>query len=139
MHALQGKEDQGNWVFEEADEADEQVSQEADKGEEADPSFIPLSPSAELVDWGSDLNDGKVYVCPFYLLCLVHNLTESCQLLKKQRCMAKTSKGHLAEDEQCLRMHQDCHSSFALSSSVNVSTSKYEHGQLYVFCGRYKE
>ena len=83
MHAPEGKEDQGDWVFEEADEADEEVGQEADKGEEADPSFEPLSPSAELLHWGSDLDDGEVCVCPSYLLCLVHNLTESRQPLRR--------------------------------------------------------
>jgi hypothetical protein len=42
-----GKEDQGDWVFE---EVDEETSQEAGEGEEADPSFTPLSPSAEPLD-----------------------------------------------------------------------------------------
>jgi hypothetical protein len=83
VQPLQGKEDQGDWVFEEADEADEEVGQEANKGEEADPSFEPLSPSAEPLDWGSDLDDGEVCVCPSYLPCLVHNLTESCQPLRR--------------------------------------------------------
>jgi hypothetical protein len=48
MHPPKGKEDQGNWVFK---EADKEASQEAGEGEEADPSFEPLSPSAELLDW----------------------------------------------------------------------------------------
>jgi hypothetical protein len=139
MHAPQGKEDQGDWVFEEADEADKETSQETGKGEEADPSFVPLSPLAEPLDWGSDFDDGEVCVCPSYLPCLVHNLTELCQLLKKRRCMAGTSKGHLVEDEQCSRMCQDRHSSFTLNSSVNVGTLKCEHGQLYAFCGRCEE
>jgi hypothetical protein len=55
MHSPKGKEDQGDWVFEEADEEADEASQEAGEGEEADPSFVPLSPSAELLDWGSDL------------------------------------------------------------------------------------
>jgi hypothetical protein len=80
MHALQGKEDQGNWVFE---EADKETGEEASKGEEADPSFEPLSPLAEPLDWGSDLDDGELCICPSSLLCQVHNLTESCQLLRK--------------------------------------------------------
>jgi hypothetical protein len=79
MHALQGKEDQGDWVFEEADEETSQTSEEG----KADPSFKPLSPSAKPLDWGSDLDDGEVCVCPSSLLCLVHNLTESHQLLKR--------------------------------------------------------
>jgi hypothetical protein len=85
-----GKEDQGDWVFE---EVDEETGQEAGEGEEADPSFTPLSPSAELLDWGSDLDDGEVCVCPSSLPCLVHNLTESHQLLRKRRCMVGTSEG----------------------------------------------
>jgi hypothetical protein len=80
MHPPKGKEDQGNWVFE---EADEEAGQEAGKGEEADPSFEPLSPSAEPLDWGSDLDDGKLCVCPSSLPCQVHNLTESRQLLRR--------------------------------------------------------
>jgi hypothetical protein len=91
MHTPQGKEDQGNWVFEEADEETGQTGEEG----EADPSFKPLSPSTKLLDWGSDLDDGKVCVCPSSLPCLVHNLTESHQLLKRQRCMARTSEGAL--------------------------------------------
>jgi len=91
MHAPQGKEDQGNWVFKEADEEAGQTGE----GEEADPSFEPLSPSTELLDWGSDLDDGKVCICPSSLPCLVHNLTESHQLLKRRRCMAGTSEGAL--------------------------------------------
>jgi len=47
MHALQGKEDQGDWVFK---EADEEAGLKASKGEEADPSFEPLSASAEPLD-----------------------------------------------------------------------------------------
>jgi len=73
MHALQGKEDQGDWVFQEVDE----ISLEASEFEEDDPSFIPLSPSTELLDWGSDFDDGEVCVCPSSLPCLVHTLTES--------------------------------------------------------------
>ncbi len=46
MHALQGKEDQGDWVFKEADE----TGQEAGEFEEDDTSFEPLSPSAEPLD-----------------------------------------------------------------------------------------
>ena len=69
-----GKEDQGDWVFE---KEDEETGKEANEGEEADPSITPLSPSAELPDWGSDIDDGEVCVCPFSLPCLVHNLTES--------------------------------------------------------------
>jgi hypothetical protein len=80
MHPPKGKEDQGNWVFE---EADEEAGQEASEGEEADPSFEPLSPSTEPLDWGSDLDDGKLCICPSSLLCQVHNLIESCQLLRK--------------------------------------------------------
>jgi hypothetical protein len=100
MHALQGKEDQGNWVFEKADKEADKAGQEASEGEEADHSFIPLSPSAELLDWESDLDNGKVCICPFYLLCLVHNLTELCQLLRKQRCMARTSKGTIRQTSE---------------------------------------
>jgi hypothetical protein len=83
MHFLKGKEDQGNWVFQEADKEADKASQEASEGEEADPSFGPLSPLAELPDWGSDLENGELCVCPSSLLCQVHNLIESCQLLKK--------------------------------------------------------
>ena len=36
-------------------------------------------------------------------------------------------------------MRQDRHSSCALNSSVNVGTSKCEHGELYIFCRRCKE
>jgi len=46
MHALQGKEDQGDWVFKKADE----TGQEAGEFEEDDTSFEPLSPSAEPLD-----------------------------------------------------------------------------------------
>jgi hypothetical protein len=139
MHSLKGKEDQGDWVFKEADEEADEASQEAGEGEEADPSFEPLSPSAEPLDWGSDLDDGKVCVCPSSLPCLVHTLTESHQPLRRLRCTAGTSKGHLALDDQCSSMHRDRHSSCALNSSVNVSTSKCEHGELYIFCRRCKE
>jgi len=83
MHSPKGKEDQGDWVFKEADEEADKASQEAGKGEEADPSFVPLSPSAELLDWGSDLDDGEVCVCPSSLPCLVHTLTESHQPLRR--------------------------------------------------------
>ena len=66
MHPLKGKEDQGDWVFKEADEeADKEADKagkEAKEGEEADPSFVPLSPSAEPLDWGSDFDDGEVCV-----------------------------------------------------------------------------
>ena len=84
MHPPKWKEDQGDWVFE---EADEEASQEASEGEEADPSFEPLSPSTEPLDWGSDLEDGELCICLSSLPCQVHNLTESCQLLRKRRCM----------------------------------------------------
>ena len=47
MHALEGKEDQGDWIFEKAD--DEEAGKTGE-GNEADPSFEPLSPSAELLD-----------------------------------------------------------------------------------------
>jgi hypothetical protein len=83
MHSPKGKEDQGDWVFEEADEEADEAGQEAGEGEEADPSFIPLSPSAEPLDWGSDLDDGEVCVCPSSLPCLVHTLTESHQPLRR--------------------------------------------------------
>jgi hypothetical protein len=148
MHPPKGKEDQGDWVFEEADE-------EAGKGEEADPSFEPLSPSTEPLDWGSDLDDGELCICPSSLPCQVHNLTESRQLLRRQRCMAEPSKGALtATSESGLRMlpklccqstmdrgnSRDCrHSCTLQSSSVNLGDSKCEHGQLYIFCGRCKE
>src|SRR6266851_3307313 len=89
MHALQGKEDQGDWVFEEADE----TSLKASKFEENDPSFVPLSLSTEPLDWGSDFNDGKVCICPSSLPCLVHTLTESHQPLRGLRCTAGTSEG----------------------------------------------
>jgi hypothetical protein len=103
MQPSKGKEDQGNWVFE---EADKEAGQEADEGEEADPSFEPLSPSAELLNWGSDLNDGELCVCSSSLLCQVHNLTESHQLLRKQRCMAETSKGTVRQtSEDSFGMH----------------------------------
>ncbi len=46
MHTLQGKEDQGDWVFEEADE----TGLEAGEFKENYPSFIPLSPSTKLLD-----------------------------------------------------------------------------------------
>jgi hypothetical protein len=91
MHAPQEKEDQGNWVFKEADKEASQTGE----GEEADPSFEPLSPSAEPLDWGSDLNDGEVCICPFSLPCLVHNLTELHQPVRRQRCMVGTSEGTL--------------------------------------------
>ncbi len=78
------------WVFE---KADKEVGREASKGEEANPSFEPLSPSAELLDWESDFNDGKVCICPSSLPCLVHTLTELHQPLKGLRCMARTSRG----------------------------------------------
>jgi hypothetical protein len=139
MHPPKGKEDQGDWVFEEADKEADKAGQEAKEGEEADLSFVSLSPSAEPLDWGSDLDDGEVCVCPSSLPCLVHTLTESHQPLRRLRCMAGTSKGRLALDDWCSCMHQDCHSSCALNSSVNVGTSKCEHGKLYVFCGRCKE
>jgi len=80
MHPPKGKEDQGDWVFE---EADEEAGKEAGEGEEADSSFKPLSPSAKQLDWGSDLDDGELCVCPSSLLCQVHNLTESRQLLRR--------------------------------------------------------
>jgi hypothetical protein len=79
MHPPKGKEDQGDWVFEEADKETGQTGEEG----KADRSFEPLSPSTKLLDWGSDLDDGKVCVCPSSLPCLVHNLTESHQLLRK--------------------------------------------------------
>jgi hypothetical protein len=102
MHPLKGKEDQGDWVFE---EADEEAGQEADEGEEANPSFKPLSPSTEPLDWGSDLDDGELYICPSFLLCQVYNLIESHQLLRKQRCMARPSKGAVRQTlEDSLRM-----------------------------------
>jgi len=44
MHTLQGKEDQGDWVFEEADKS----SQAAGEFKEDNPSFKPLSSSTEL-------------------------------------------------------------------------------------------
>jgi hypothetical protein len=131
MHSPKGKEDQGDWVFEEADEEADEAGQEAGEGEEADPSFVPLSPSAEPLDWGSDLDDGEVCVCPSSLPCLVHTLTESHQPLRRLRCMAGTSKGRLALDDRCSRMRRDRHSSCALNSSVNVGTLKCEHGELY--------
>jgi hypothetical protein len=90
MLPLKEKEDQGDWVFE---EVNEETIQEAGEGEEADPSFTPLSPSAELLDWGSDLDNSKVCVCPSSLLCLVHNLTESHLPLRRQRCIVGTSEG----------------------------------------------
>jgi len=149
MHPPQGKEDQGDWVFK---EADEEAGQEAGEGEEADPSFEPLSPSAEPLDWGSDLDDGKVCVCPSSLLCLVHTLTELHQPLKRLRCMAGTSKGALRLTSEntlgmlpkaCFKLDRsngrDCRHSCALNSSVNLGDSKCEHGQLYIFCGRCKE
>ena len=154
MHAPQGKEDQGNWVFE---EADKEASQTGEEGK-ADPSFEPLSPSAELLDWGSDLDDGEVCICPSSLLCLVHNLTESHQLLKRRRCMAGTSEGALRLTSEgslgnasggvktlhrkaCCQSEpevnsRDRHSSCLLNSSVNVGNSKCEHGNLYIFCRR---
>jgi hypothetical protein len=91
MQPPKGKEDQGDWVFEEADKETGQTGEEG----EADPSFEPLSPSAEPLDWGSDLDDGEVCICPSSLPCLVHNLTESHQLLKRRRCTAGTSEGTL--------------------------------------------
>jgi hypothetical protein len=151
MHPPKGKEDQGDWVFE---EVDEEASQEAGEGE-ADPSFEPLSPSAKLLDWGSDLDDGKLCICPSSLPCQVHNLTESHQLLRKQRCMAGPSKGAIRQtSEDSHRMlpkacsqskldggnGQDCRHSYTLqSSSINLGDSKCEYGQLYIFCGRCKE
>ena len=63
MHALQGKEDQGNWIFE---EADEETGQQASQGEEANPSFKPLSPLAKLLDWRSVECNTFVHMC----LCL---------------------------------------------------------------------
>jgi len=104
MHSPKGKEDQGDWVFEEADKEADEAGQEAREGEEADPSFIPLSPSAEPLDWGSDLDDGEVCICPSSLLCLVHTLTESHQPLRRLRCTARTFKGHLALDDRCSSM-----------------------------------
>jgi hypothetical protein len=105
MHSPKGKEDQGDWVFKEADEEVNEAGQEAGEGEEADPSFIPLSPSAEPLDWGSDLNDGEVCVCPSSLPYLVHTLTESHQPLRRLRCMAGPSKGALtATSESGLRI-----------------------------------
>jgi hypothetical protein len=105
MHPLQGKEDQGDWVFKEADEADEETGKEASEGEEANPSLEPLSPSAKPLDWGSDLDDGEVCVCPSSLPCLVHTLTELHQPLKRLRCMAGTSKGTImVTSESSLRM-----------------------------------
>jgi hypothetical protein len=105
MHSPKGKEDQGDWVFEEADEEADEAGQEAGEGEEADPSFVPLSPSAEPLDWGSDLDDGEVCVCPSSLPCLVHTLTESHQPLRRLRCMAGPSKGALmATSESGLRI-----------------------------------
>jgi hypothetical protein len=104
MQPPKGKEDQGDWVFEEADKEADKASQEAREGEEADPSFVSLSPSAEPLDWGSDLDDGEVCICPFSLPCLVHTLTESPQPLRRLRCTAGTSKGHLALDDWCLSM-----------------------------------
>jgi hypothetical protein len=83
MHSPKGKEDQGNWVFEEADEEADEAGQEAGEGEQANPSFVPLLPSDEPLDWGSDLDDGKLCICPFSLLCQVHNLTELCQPLRE--------------------------------------------------------
>jgi hypothetical protein len=154
MLPLKGKEDQGDWVFKEADEADEEVGQEANKGEEADPSFEPLSPSAEPLDWGSDLDDSEVCICPSYLPCLVHNLTESRQPLRRRRCMAGTSKGAIRQtfedglkplSKGCSmsnlvqRNGRDCCYTCTLNSSVNLGDSKCEHGQLYIFCGRCKE
>src|SRR6266851_2898329 len=87
MHTPQGKEDQGDWVFKEADK----TGLEAGEFEEDDSSFVPLSPSAELLDWGSDFDDGKVCVCPSSLPCLVHTLTELHQPLRRPRCMVVTS------------------------------------------------
>jgi hypothetical protein len=78
MHALQGKEDQGNWVFE---EADEETGQQASQGEEADPSFKPLSPSAKLLDWRSVERNTFVHVC----LCL-HACTCVCPDLLDHYC-----------------------------------------------------
>ena len=46
MYTPQGKEDQGNWVFKEADE----TGLEAGEFKENYPSFIPLSPSTKLLD-----------------------------------------------------------------------------------------
>ena len=94
-------------------------------------------------------------VCPSYLPCLVHNLTESRQPLRRQRCMAGTSKGTLKVtlesnnrmlpkpcSQSRLDRHndRDCHYACALNSkSVNLSDSKCKHGQLYIFCRRCKE
>ena len=154
MHTLQEKEDQGDWVFE---EADKEASKETGEGEEANPSFKPLSPSAELLDWGSDFNNGEVCICPSSLPCLIHTLTESHQPLRRLRCMAGTSKGairltsegglSLFNEHNLASMDitrnnvyaQDYYLSCTLNSSVNLGDSKCEHGQLYIFCGRYKE
>ena len=126
MHPPKGKEDQGNWVFE---EADKETDEEASKGEEADPSFEPLSPSAKPLDWGSDLDDGELCICLSSLPCQVHNLTELHQLLRKRRCMAGPSKGTVrATSEDGLGMlpkaccqsmldrgnHRDCRHSYTL-------------------------
>jgi hypothetical protein len=106
MHSLKGKEDQGDWVFEKVDKEADKASQEAGEGEEADPSFEPLSPSAELLDWESDLNDGEVCICPSSLPCLVHTLIELHQPLKRLRCMAGTSKSTIRQtSEDSLEMH----------------------------------
>jgi hypothetical protein len=122
-----GKEDQGDWVFK---EVNEETGQEAGEGEEADPSFTPLSPSTEPLDWGSDLDDGEVCICPFSLPCLVHTLTESHQPLRRLRCTAGTSEG----------AHQShCPLDSCFFTNVTVRDIKCEHGSLYIFCGRCKE
>src|SRR5216683_2861632 len=143
MHAPQGKEDQGNWVFEEADE----TGLEASEFKEDDPSFVPLSPSAEPLDWGSDFDDGEVCICPSSLPCLVHTLTELHQPLKRLRCTAGTSEGtaRLTSEDSLSTIPrnkvdgQGCRYFCIFSTSVNLGDSKCEHGNLYIFCGRCKE
>ena len=65
------KEDQGDWIFEKA--PDEEAGKTGE-GKEANPSFEPLSPSAELLDWGSDLDDGEV-ITPAPKKAKVHGWT----------------------------------------------------------------
>ena len=78
MQPPQGKEAQDDWVFEEAKESGP-IGQE---DLEEDPSFVPPSPAADVLDWGSDEEDVEC-VCPSSLLCFVHNLKESHQPLRR--------------------------------------------------------
>ena len=89
--------------------------------EEGSPSFQPVSPSDEPLDWGSDLEDAEEYVQLPFLWPHTYNRTVSPQPLRRPR---------LPKDGSC---------SYALSNSVQLGNTTCEHDDLVALCGKCKD